>query len=96
MDSNLGEYQDRRNLQKVDCSKTIWILATNSLDDKIRNFCRDNGGTIWDEEDENKQTRLIKALTKELKDDFIKIFQVRGWLSFSSLHNQACHDARPS
>jgi len=74
--STLGEYQDRRNLQKIDCSKTIWILATNALDDKIRNFCQVNGSMIWDEEDENKQTRLIKTLTKELKEDFLKIFQV--------------------
>ncbi|KAK5139670.1 hypothetical protein LTR32_007296 [Rachicladosporium monterosium] len=27
-----GEYQDRRNLHKVDCSKTIWIMATNAHD----------------------------------------------------------------
>ncbi|KAJ2897400.1 hypothetical protein MKZ38_004701 [Zalerion maritima] len=34
-----GEYQDRRNLDKIDCSKTIWILATNALDATIQDFC---------------------------------------------------------
>jgi ATP-dependent Clp protease ATP-binding subunit ClpA len=73
---NLGEYQDRRNLKKIDCSKTIWILATNALDDKIRNFCQANGETFWNNEDEAEQTRLMKALTKELKEDFLNKFQV--------------------
>ncbi|KEF63731.1 uncharacterized protein A1O9_01709 [Exophiala aquamarina CBS 119918] len=70
-----GEYQDRRNLKTIDCSKTIWILATNALDDKIRNFCQANGQMIWNDEDEEKQTRLINTLMKELKEDFLGKFQ---------------------
>ncbi|XXG99466.1 hypothetical protein Hte_005805 [Hypoxylon texense] len=34
-----GEYTDRRNTQKIDCSKTIWILATNQFDSIIRDLC---------------------------------------------------------
>ncbi|KAK3324487.1 hypothetical protein B0T19DRAFT_486645 [Cercophora scortea] len=37
-----GEYQDRRNLRSLDCSKSIWILATNAFDPTIHSFCRQN------------------------------------------------------
>ncbi|KAK4197306.1 P-loop containing nucleoside triphosphate hydrolase protein [Triangularia verruculosa] len=35
-----GLHLDRRNLKLVDCSKTIWILATNAFDDTILSFCK--------------------------------------------------------
>ncbi|KAI1775492.1 P-loop containing nucleoside triphosphate hydrolase protein [Hypoxylon cercidicola] len=38
-----GEYADRRNTQKVDCSKTIWILATNKFDSIIHDICKGRG-----------------------------------------------------
>ncbi|RMZ81536.1 hypothetical protein DV737_g2501, partial [Chaetothyriales sp. CBS 132003] len=69
-----GEYQDRRNGDKIDCSKTIWVIATNALDDKIRNFCQEHGATIWNGDDEVKQARLMKALSKELKEGFLSHF----------------------
>ncbi|KAI1382556.1 uncharacterized protein F4822DRAFT_435458 [Hypoxylon trugodes] len=30
-----GRYEDRRTRRPIDCSKTIWILATNKLDDTV-------------------------------------------------------------
>ncbi|KAI1759783.1 P-loop containing nucleoside triphosphate hydrolase protein [Hypoxylon sp. FL1150] len=40
-----GEYTDRRNTQKVDCSKTIWILTTNMFDGIIHEICEGRGET---------------------------------------------------
>lgn len=77
----IGEYQDRRNGDKIDCSKTIWVIATNALDDKIRNFCQVNGATIWNGDDEVKQARLMKTLSKELKEGFLSYFSVSNSVS---------------
>jgi hypothetical protein len=77
----IGEYQDRRNGDKIDCSKAIWVIATNALDDKIRNFCQVNGTTIWNGDDEVKQARLMKTLSKELKEGFLSYFSVSNSVS---------------
>lgn len=72
-----GEYQDRRNLQKVDCSKTIWILATNALDQRIKDFCKLNEAVLYNEDaDEENRQRLMKGLAKTLKSDFLAKFGV--------------------
>ena len=46
-----GEYQDRRSLATIDCSRTIWILATNALDDTIIQFCGANPGILQQGDD---------------------------------------------
>lgn len=71
-----GEYQDRRNLKKIDCSKTIWILATNALDTRIRNFCKVNEAVLFKEEASENRVRLMKELDKDLKNDFLAKFDV--------------------
>jgi hypothetical protein len=72
----LGEYQDRRNLKKVDCSKAIWILATNALDARILSFCTSNK-QILDEDDTERRDELLEELTSAMKEDFISVFKVR-------------------
>ncbi|OTA94945.1 hypothetical protein M434DRAFT_381613 [Hypoxylon sp. CO27-5] len=67
-----GEYQDRRHLTTVDCSKTIWILATNALDDTINEFCEDNKDIY--SQDEARKEKEAKRLSKELKNAFLTIF----------------------
>lgn len=77
----IGEYQDRRNDDKIDCSKTIWVIATNALDASIRDFCQVNGATIWNGDDEVKQAKLMKTLSKDLKEGFLNHFSVSTSLS---------------
>ena len=73
-----GEYQDRRksNDNKVDCSQTIWILATNALDPTISAFCQQNEQAIFHNDDETKKEELMKALAKELRADSLNCFGV--------------------
>lgn len=71
-----GEYQDRRNLKKIDCSKTIWILATNALDRRIRDFCKVNEAVLFDDDEVENKTRLMKELDRDLKNDFLAKFDV--------------------
>lgn len=73
---NLGEYQDRRYSKQVDCSKTIWILATNALDATIQSFCKEHHKAIFEDEDEAEKLRLMKTLTKNMKKEFLSKFGV--------------------
>jgi ATP-dependent Clp protease ATP-binding subunit ClpA len=61
-----GKYVDRRNREAVDCSKTIWIIATNALDRKIVDFCEKNPGVLTND-DQDKHARLMTDLEKTLK-----------------------------
>ena len=74
-DENLGEYQDRRDLSKVDCSNTIWILATNALDDTIKDFCQRNPD-IFSKEGTEREV-LAKDLSKTMRTIFLRKFGVR-------------------
>ncbi|KAK3636661.1 hypothetical protein LTR56_000846 [Elasticomyces elasticus] len=65
-----GEYQDRRSLDKIDCSKTIWILATNAHDAIIKDFSATNSVTLFSEENESEAKRLLKQLSYSIRDDF--------------------------
>ncbi|KAH8669778.1 P-loop containing nucleoside triphosphate hydrolase protein [Tricladium varicosporioides] len=69
-----GEYQDRRHLTTIDCSKTIWILATNALDPTIQDFCTQHQNAIFHNDDQPEKMRLMKTLSKELKEDFLSKF----------------------
>jgi hypothetical protein len=77
----IGEYQDRRDRSKVNCSKTIWILATNALDEKIKMFCDRNEEMITGEE--AMKEMLAKQLSRELKKGFLEKFGV-GFIHFLS------------
>ncbi|KAK7402960.1 hypothetical protein QQX98_011270 [Neonectria punicea] len=67
-----SEYQNRRDHGKVDCSNTIWILATNALNDEILDFCEENEA-IFGEDDEEK-LQLTKKLSRELRDALLRYF----------------------
>lgn len=67
-----GEYQDRRNGDKINCSKTIWILATNALDNTILDFCEENDFTVGDIGDE--KSRLVRKLSQQLRESFLQQF----------------------
>ncbi|KAI2634775.1 P-loop containing nucleoside triphosphate hydrolase protein [Hypomontagnella submonticulosa] len=69
-----GRYEDRRNGSIIDCSKTIWILATNKLDDSIHAFCQANEQGIFQSEDEDAQDRLVTKLCRQLRKEFIEEF----------------------
>ncbi|KKY14723.1 hypothetical protein UCRPC4_g06649 [Phaeomoniella chlamydospora] len=69
-----GEYQDRRHLTKIDCSKTIWILATNALDSTIKSFCGQNKEVLFDSDDELKKMESMKQLSRSLKENFLRRF----------------------
>lgn len=75
----LGEYQDRRHLTKIDCSKTIWILATNALDTIIQTFCALNHQTIF--LNDTHSEKLMKKLSRELKEGFLTKFDVSPFLN---------------
>jgi hypothetical protein len=71
-----GDYEDRRNREKIDCSKTIWILATNALDSTIKDFCAQNHDAVFISEDEVKRMQMMKQLSKSIKQEFLHIFDV--------------------
>jgi hypothetical protein len=75
-DATLGEYQDRRDLKQIDCSKTVWILATNALDPTIQSFCKLHHKPIFEDDDESEKLRLMKSLSKAIKEDFLSQFGV--------------------
>jgi ATP-dependent Clp protease ATP-binding subunit ClpA len=70
-----GKYVDRRNREAVDCSKTIWIIATNALDRKIVDFCEKNPGVLTND-DQDKHARLMTDLEKTLKKQLKHTFGV--------------------
>ncbi|RDL35746.1 Uncharacterized protein BP5553_06358 [Venustampulla echinocandica] len=69
-----GDYEDRRNRSKIDCSKTIWILATNALDPTIKDFCSQNHDAVFIDDDQDKMASLMKQLSKQIKQEFLRIF----------------------
>ncbi|KAI1778573.1 P-loop containing nucleoside triphosphate hydrolase protein [Hypoxylon cercidicola] len=69
-----GRYEDRRNGRIVDCSKTIWILATNKLDDSIHDFCNANEKALFQTEEEDAQDKVVGKLCRQLRKEFIEQF----------------------
>ncbi|KAI1454235.1 P-loop containing nucleoside triphosphate hydrolase protein [Annulohypoxylon moriforme] len=69
-----GRYEDRRNGKIIDCSRTIWILATNKLDDDIHTFCDANEKVLFQSEDDRAQDRLVNELQQQLRTEFIGHF----------------------
>ena len=75
-DSSQGEYQDRRDRSTVNCSNTIWILATNAHDAIIQAFCSANHEVLFGDDDDSEKLRLAKPLAAEIKQDFLSRFGV--------------------
>jgi hypothetical protein len=81
----LGEYQDRRDLKQIDCSKTVWILATNALDATIQSFCKLHHKPIFEDDDVSEKLRLMKDLSKAIKEDFLAQFGVSSMFKIQGL-----------
>ncbi|OCK78281.1 P-loop containing nucleoside triphosphate hydrolase protein [Lepidopterella palustris CBS 459.81] len=69
-----GKYTDRRNRQPVDCSKTIWIIATNALDDIILDFCDIYQDDVHDTSDQLRHSELMTDLSNRLKKQLKSTF----------------------
>ncbi|KAK7745128.1 hypothetical protein SLS62_009927 [Diatrype stigma] len=65
-----GCYEDRRTHNLIDCSRTIWILATNQFDDSIHTFCGTNRHELFVSEDEQAQDKVVATLCRELRTEF--------------------------
>ncbi|KAK3952430.1 P-loop containing nucleoside triphosphate hydrolase protein [Pseudoneurospora amorphoporcata] len=65
---------NRRTLERLDCSKTIWILATNAFDHIIHNFCKEHGKTLFADEPGREGQKLIMKLSKTIQKESISKF----------------------
>ncbi|KAI0196354.1 P-loop containing nucleoside triphosphate hydrolase protein [Astrocystis sublimbata] len=68
-----GEYIDRRRSSKVNCSQTIWILATNAFDYEIHSFCVRNKELLKNTVDLRRSpvfTKLVSLLWKQCVTHF--------------------------
>ncbi|KAJ4294924.1 hypothetical protein N0V88_005163 [Collariella sp. IMI 366227] len=61
-----GEYRDHRNLSQLDCSKTIWILATNAFDQTVLNFCDKKRDILFGEHSTKENEETIRKLRRQL------------------------------
>lgn len=69
-----GEYQDRRTLMNVNCSRTIWILATNALDETILKFCDEHPAILHSDGNDATAKRLSRKLSTALRGAFLDRF----------------------
>jgi hypothetical protein len=69
-----GRYIDRRNRETLDCSQTIWVIATNAVDGIIADFCETRKSQVFDTEDQIQHSRLMDDLAsmmkKQIKTEF--------------------------
>jgi hypothetical protein len=69
-----GRYADRRTRQEIDCSQTIWVFATNAVDNTILDFCEVHKSELFERNELVCQNELILDLTtrikKQLKSEF--------------------------
>ncbi|KAI1373965.1 P-loop containing nucleoside triphosphate hydrolase protein [Hypoxylon crocopeplum] len=69
-----GEYTDRRTAEKVDCSQTIWVLATDKFDQIIYDFCTLNGEILSNSDLGPELLNLHKRLCRQLRKECIESF----------------------
>ena len=79
-----GKCTDRRTRQPVDCSKTIWILATNALDDTILDFCDMYRDETHDTSDQVRHAELMADLSSRLKKQLKSTFGVSELSSYGA------------
>lgn len=60
----------------MDCSQTIFIIATNALDNDIQNFCNRTPDIF--SENGQQQLRAAKDLSPILRQGFLQRFGVSG------------------
>ncbi|KAK0622410.1 hypothetical protein B0T14DRAFT_563862 [Immersiella caudata] len=68
-----GIHIDRRSRMSIDCTQTIWIIATNAVDNIVLDFC-DAHKDILDDDDPIRQMQLANEastrMRKQLKTEF--------------------------
>lgn len=69
-----GEYEDRRLRSPVNCSKTVWILATNTFDDTIHEFCKVHQKLLFGSDDLLAKQKVVKSLCKKIRLESIEKF----------------------
>lgn len=69
-----GEYEDRRTKDIVDCSKTIWILATNAFDDTIHAFCKVKQEALFQLKDQTAVQKHVRSLCRMFRTEAISRF----------------------
>ncbi|KUI61232.1 Chaperone protein ClpB [Cytospora mali] len=69
-----GEYEDRTTKGVVDCSKTIWILATNAFDTTIHDFCKSKYDALFRSTDQTAIQKIVRGLCKTLRTEAISKF----------------------
>ena len=70
-------------LTLVDCSKTIWIMATNALDETIHAFCNSHEKVLFSDEPGQEGQRLVQKLSRSIQKESVTKFGVRNLLSAS-------------
>src|SRR5258708_202521 len=81
--SKTGRYADRRTGQAIDCSKIIWVLASNTLDEVVRDFYRDKptrdstGGTFRNEGVAELHKALLVSARSKLGESLTGDFLIR-------------------
>ena len=90
--SSPGFYRDRRSEQgeEIDCSKVIWILATNKGDSAIANFHAKNIAT---RKDEDIHLVSLKPLQVKLKKIFMELYTVSSPTVCSQNHTNLAQPA---
>jgi ATP-dependent Clp protease ATP-binding subunit ClpB len=69
-----GEYTDRRFNRAIDCSKTIWVIATNVGSDRITGYYTKHLEKLSEEKRDKADMRPLQA---ELKRIYRNEFGVR-------------------
>ncbi len=67
-----GKYTDRRTNEPLDCSKTIWVLATNMGEPAINKFWDDH---LKDRSEEHQRNAPFKELSKSLNQTIKREFE---------------------
>ncbi|KAK3294138.1 P-loop containing nucleoside triphosphate hydrolase protein [Chaetomium fimeti] len=103
-----GEYRDRRvraGDNSANCSKTIWILATNAFDQTIQSFCYSHQDDLFKDagtkQHEEKVHKLARQLSGRIQKESITVLgapltgRISGFipfLPFSPLERAAVAD----
>ncbi|KAJ4400290.1 hypothetical protein N0V85_005798 [Neurospora sp. IMI 360204] len=69
-----GITRNHKSLEWIDCSKTIWILATNAFDHIIHNFCKKHDKILFADEPGREGQKLITKLSKMIQKESISKF----------------------
>jgi hypothetical protein len=101
-DLTLGKYRDRRALSTsnaINCTKTIWILATNAFDPTIQSFCdshqEDLLGSAGTKEHDEKVQKLARQLSARLQKESIGVLGVSSIPMPSLIHYPATSSPSP-